>query len=107
MYRRLFCTLSSYRFHRTSLALIILTVLWALAGVIVKLLECIPLRAIWDPRVKVRHIIADGDFLIAILVIELILDTTIISLPFRNIARLRLSMMRKILLSLVFALASL
>lgn len=97
-YRRIFDTQT---FKRKTSILIVLTAFTWLAAELGIILQCIPLRRIWDPFTA-GHCMNFNVFVMVMGVIDLFLDISILCLPMSMIPRLKLSLKQKISLSMIF-----
>lgn len=100
LYRRIF---SVGPFRQISLAVIIICVVWWMVFTITTLIPCRPVKKFWQPQVAGSCYNFD-EFFLGIAVIDVILDTVVLTLPIRMIVRLQMSYQRKVMLCFVFLL---
>ncbi|MCJ1293825.1 hypothetical protein MMC34_005381 [Xylographa carneopallida] len=101
LYRRIFIT---SRFRLISLLLVIWSALWLVSGTFVEIFFPSPIPSYWDPNVSGKWLINYDGFWLAAMVLELVTELTILSLPVRQISKLQLSRRKKMLLSFIFLL---
>ena len=83
-----------------------IVILWVTPGFFAELLTCVPLAAWWDPHMKGKCI-DYTHFWVAIMSFEVIIDSVILSLPIREVAKLQMPVARKLLVSFIFSLGGL
>ena len=98
MYRRVFTT---PKFQQVTMVLCWLCFAWYMAETLGSVFVCIPPRAFWDPTVKGKCV-STRNFDLQYAVINICLDAIIIALPIKMIAKLQLSLYKKVALSGVF-----
>ncbi|KAF5026367.1 hypothetical protein F66182_1575 [Fusarium sp. NRRL 66182] len=86
------------------LGTIILVAMWGSSQAIMVFLQCIPLQAVWDPRIKGRCIAHTTTWWYINGVINIVSDFAIIIIPLPVVWKLNLARSQKILLSGVFGL---
>ncbi|KAJ5650186.1 uncharacterized protein N7484_003909 [Penicillium longicatenatum] len=101
-YHRIFSVAS---FRRINYGVGIFCLVWFVAAFIGDLLYCIPIRHFWDPTVA-GHCFNFPSYFLAMELIDILLDVTIIVLPLRTISSLQLSFRKKVALLGVFLLGS-
>ncbi|MCJ1285178.1 hypothetical protein MMC26_004516 [Xylographa opegraphella] len=101
LYRRIFITPS---FRLISLLLVIWSALWWVSGTLVEIFFISPIPSYWDPTVSGKWLVNYDAFWFAAMVLELVTELTILSLPIRQISKLQLSRKKKVLLSFIFLL---
>ena len=84
-----------------------LTVAWWLSGTLTNIFSFRPIRAYWDSSVTGQYYINYNDFWITTMVAELVIETAVIALPIREIARLTLSKRKKVLIMGLFCMGGL
>ena len=75
-----------------------------MSGTLVEIFFPSPIPSYWDPSVSGTWLINYDGFWLAAMVLELVTELTILSLPIRQISKLQLSGRKKILLSFIFLL---
>ena len=103
LYRRIFDT---PLFRLISLIVMGLCICWAIGIGFAQFLRCNPLHKAWDPEAK-GHCYPYGRFIVSGLVLELVLDTVILSLPLPMVSRLQMSRAKRLSVSLIFLLGGL
>ncbi|MCJ1400657.1 hypothetical protein MMC11_003865 [Xylographa trunciseda] len=91
-------------FYWSIIAALIWSVLWWVSGTLVEIFFPSPIPTYWDPNVSGKWLINYDGFWFAAMVLELVTELTILSLPIRQISKLQLSRKKKILLSFIFLL---
>lgn len=102
-YRRIFTT---QKFQRAALILIVFTALSWLTQMLGVVLQCVPLRAVWDPLVA-GHCMNFNTFVLVVSIIDLLLDVCILCLPMSVIPQLHLPLKHRVSLSMIFMLGGL
>jgi len=101
LYRRIFIT---SKFRLISLLLVIWSALWWVSGTLVEIFFPSPIPTYWDPNVSGKWLINYDGFWLAAMVLELVTESIILSLPIRQVSKLQLSRKKKALLSFIFML---
>ena len=97
-YRRLFIT-ARFRLVTSVVAGVVLT--WWLAVIIVQLLQCRPIQAIWESSIP-STCINDTWYYIGVAVPNITTDIVMLCLPVRMVWRLQTSRVHKFALTLTF-----
>ena len=99
--RRIFFICQS--FWVSSKILLVLITAWWLSGSICDAVSYQPARAWWDVRIPGHYAIDYNTFWLASMTLELLLELASIILPIRQVAKLRLSRRKRILLIVIFS----
>lgn len=102
-YRRLF---DIRLFRSASLSVMILCVLWAVGCGFAEVFQGNPPSHFWNPGSR-GVCIHFGKALAAVLSLEVVLDTLILSLPIRMVFGLQLTLVKQIQISLIFLIGGL
>ena len=86
--------------------LAIIVTLWWMAVIIVSLLQCRPLKALWDPDVK-GSCISTQKFFYGNSIPNIVTDAALIALPVHLVLQLPLELSHRIALVFAFALGGL
>ena len=103
LYRRVF---SVQRFKQITIVIAAICFVWFIVFTGVALAPCRPVQKFFNPQLE-GYCFNFDSFFVAIEIIDIILDATILVLPIRVILRLQISVQRKVLLSFVFLLGGL
>ncbi|KAM0347598.1 hypothetical protein ACHAPU_004610 [Fusarium lateritium] len=99
--------LSLSNWRRTYVAAIVFLVLWDISQILVFFLQCAPLRAVWDRRLKAKCVPNRLEVAYALAAINIFTDLAVATLPLPFIWSLNLRLSQKITLSAIFGLGSL
>lgn len=105
LYRRIF---SAHRVFRTISSILIgLTGCWWISGTLCDALSYRPVEAYWNKSISGSFTIEYNYFWLASMIIEMLLETACLVLPIREVAKLNLTMKKKILITVIFLLGGL
>lgn len=103
LYRRIFSAAGS---RRTNSSIIVLCLVWCLAGVMSDLLYCRPMSKYWKPSAG-GHCFDFGLYFLIMTLIDLAIDVVILSLPISPIIRLHLPLRKRVAVAGIFLLGAL
>ena len=103
LYRRIF---STSKFRKVSLYVIGAHILWFIPGLLVEIFACTPISAGWDITTP-GSCIQYSTFLMTFMVMELVLDVVLLTLPILEVKKLQLTVQRKVGVIGVFLLGGL
>ncbi|KAF5002360.1 hypothetical protein FGRMN_371 [Fusarium graminum] len=98
--------LSLSKWRSTYVVAIVVLVLWDICQILVFFLQCTPLRAIWDRRLKAKCVSNRIEMAYALAGINIFTDLAVATLPLPFIWSLNLRLSQKITLSAIFGLGS-